>query len=194
MKKKLFIIPTILLILMSFSCITSKTYCVWRYEVDDLDSSCHIDKVELNLSKDGMSNSDLMHIERFDYFNDGEVYYRLALRHVGTYCNNVLKLELDGKLYELEGTLTDTPTISYKSLSYTNNLTLQRQETHKYILYVYLTEDDIRKIADAEKIRLSYFGQTINMPEWNYEFLDGFVNDVIDNKNTVRKVTQYWIE
>jgi hypothetical protein len=184
MKKIFFGIMTILLISLTTAC--SSTYRVFEASFDEIDNTGKIDYIEINVSKTGMGN-DIMWIQQYNYTRpSNEKMYVITLNHtVSNQLDNTmlpyLQIQLDDEVLKLDGSVKEKTGIN--EMFNTANL------YNRGRMYVTVDESFIRKMAGADKIRLNYFGQTLDFPKYGYAFLKKYVADVIEGKKDSRLKT-----
>lgn len=184
MKKTSFIFSLFLFIGLLTGC--SSTYRVFRASFDEIDYAGNIDLVEINVSKSG-TGLDIMWIQQYNFSQpEAEKEYLITLQHTvqNEFENNILpylKIQLDDEVFTLQGDL--------KEKSGINKISNIKNLYNRGRLYIPVDEDFIRKMADAKRIRLNYFGPTLDFPEYGYEFVKGFVRDVIDGQSDTRTNT-----
>lgn len=186
MKKTLFIFSLFMSLVLLTSC--SSTYRVFRASFDEIDYAGNIDLIEVNVSKSG-TGLDIMWIQQYNFSQPEEgKEYLITLQHTvqNEFDNGILpylKIKLDDKVYTLEGNLKEKSGIN--KISYIRNI------YNRGRLYVPVDEAFIRKMAEAKRIRLDYFGSTLEFPDYGYDFLKKYVADVIDGQSNKRTDTTF---
>jgi len=180
--KKIFLgIIAVLLISLTTAC--SSTYRVAEASFDEIDNAGKIDYIEINVSKTGMAN-DIMWIQQYNYTRpSNEKMYVITLNHtVSNQLDNsmlpYLQIQLDDEVLKLDGSVKEQAGI--------NEMFYKKSLYNRGRMYIIVDEAFIRKMAGAGRIRLNYFGQTLDFPKYGYDFLKKYVADVVDGKNGSR--------
>lgn len=164
----------------------ASTYTIATSSFDEIDYAGKLDYIEINVSKTGMGN-DIMWIQQCHYTRPTkEVQYVITLNHtVANQLDNsmlpYLQIQLDDEVIKLDGTV--------KEKSGINEMFAKRSLYNRGRMYIIVDEAFIRKMASANKIRLNYYGQTLDFPKYGYDFMRRFVTDVIEGKNNARLKT-----
>lgn len=181
MKKIILWLLFVLSIILIFGC--SSTYRIFNSSFDEIDNAGKVDYIEINVSKTGMSN-DIMWIQQYNYTRpSNEIMYIITLNHtVSNQLDNsmlpYLQIQLDDEVMKLDGNVKEKTGIN--EIFYKKNL------YNRGRMYIIVNEEFIRKMANAKKIRLNYFGQTLDFPKYGYDFLKKYVSDVIEGQSNSR--------